>query len=463
MPAFVHQPGDPSIQTPRTCTRSRWPRPGAAALALALFASAQAGGPYAARAAGRFGDSTWVAPGVAFDSLTFAEGPRVAPRDHERPAETILRTPFRVAFFPLRLVAWGLDAGAASLGPRYLEPKPQRAAPRGARWSPAVYAGTWNDIGIGPAVAWRGFPGRDGTLRAGATWSPIDRRHADLRAETGTRRALGFALAGDYDSKPNTRYYGIGNDTPRSNRSILLLETIGLDGALHVGASPLRRLRLVAGYRSLSPRGGYFGQPRLEDAFPPASVPFEGRSVEHVSFGVAGDLAALDEARDPARGVHGRAELRRALGVRAGDPDLDTWRVEARGYVPVFARRRVLALRGVYEGVSPRGGAVVPFDLLAQSAGDTPFAGYPSGRFRDRQLALFRAEYRWRILYRLSAVGLYELGEVAPRAGAFRLRAAHRAWGGGLRYGLGDLAALRFELAGAGEGLRATLATGSDW
>ena len=133
-------------------------------------------------------------------------------------------------------------------------------------------------------------------------------------------------------------------------------------------------------------------------------------------------------------------------------------------YVPVFARRRVIAVRGVYAGVDPRGGTtVLPFYRLAQSEGTSRFAGYSSGRFRDRQLVLARIEYRWAILNRVSALALYELGQVAPRRGAFSLRGTHRSYGGGVRLGRRDKATLRFELAKSVEGLHAVLGLGSDF
>jgi outer membrane protein assembly factor BamA len=172
----------------------------------------------------------------------------------------------------------------------------------------------------------------------------------------------------------------------------------------------------------------------------------------------------LDDERDPSRGGHGRLDLRRAAGRRSSDPDYYQWRVEARTYVPLFAKRRVLAVRGVYAGVDPTGGTTtLPFYRLPQSEGVSHFAGFAKERFRDRQLMLARIEYRWTILYRVSAIALYELGEVAPQVGAFTLRDAHRAYGGGLRLGLSDERTLRFELANSDEGLHVVLALGGDF
>ena len=322
-----------------------------------------------------------------------------------------------------------------------------------------------NDIGVGPAITWVGFPTAGAKLRLAGTWSTIDHRLVHFNGASADGRPVGFHLRADYDYKPNRHYYGIGNGTPETDLSHFLLENTSAEAALLLGTSRLRQLRFVGGYSSMSPRRGYNAEPQLEDVFAPTDAPYEHQTTQEIWYGVAADLAALDDSRDPSRGVHGRIDLRRAAGLRSGDPDYDQWRLEARAYVPVFAKRRVIALRGVYAGVDPRGGTttILPFYRLSQSDGASRFAGYSSARFRDRQLILARIEYRWMILYRLSALALYELGEVAPRTGSFTLRGTHKSYGGGLRYGLSNAATLRFELAKSVEGLQPLFTLGSDF
>jgi hypothetical protein len=401
---------------------------------------------------------------VAFDSACTTPGPRVAPPDHARPAETVLRTPFRVAFLPLRLMAIGVEVGVGHFGPRYLDPKPKQPPKAGIALAPKVLFASVSDLGIGPAIRWNGFPVADSRLDLSGTWSLIDRRHARLSETIHDRRPLGYRVTVTYDYKPDRRYYGIGNRTSRDRLSYFLLENIRTEAAILIGSSPQRQLRFVGGTSSMSPRSGYHGSPLLEDVFAPAEVPFEHRNTQELSYGVTGDLAALDDPRDPSRGVHGRVDVRRVAGMRGADPDYDQWRLEGRGYLPVFAKRRVLAARVVYSGVDPRDGiTTLPFYRLALSDDDTRFAGFSAGRFRDRQLMLGRIEYRWQIIHRMSAVALYELGEVAPRAGLFRLGDTHVSYGGGLRLGLSDRSTLRAELANSVEGIHATIGLGGDF
>lgn len=437
-------------------------RTGLALFACGILCACIASG---ARADGRFGDSAWVAPASSMEGDSLTAGPRVAERDHERRWETALRAPFRVVFFPLRLMALGLEAGAGYVGPRYLEPK-AKAAPRlGPGLSPNVTLGSATDVGVGPAVTWIGFPIADATLRLATSWSTIDRRRARLTETIGERRAVGFRLLANYDYKPNRRYFGIGNQTPVADASYYLLASTNVEAAVLLGASPLRQLRVVGGYSSVSPGRGYHATPLLENVFAPNTTPFERQTTQELTYGVTADLATLDDERDPSLGAHARVDLRRAAGLRAGDPEYSQWRVEARAYLPVFAKRRVIAVRGVYAGVEPKSGATMdfPFYRLASSDGINNFVGYSSGRFRDRQLMLGRVEYRWMIIHRVSALALYELGEVAPSMGAFTYAAAHSAFGGGLRLGLSDASTIRVELAHSVEGVHAVLELGGDF
>jgi len=410
----------------------------------------------------RFGDSSWVAPNVAEIGSPLAGGSRVAPPDHERRWETALRLPFRAAFLPMRLAARGAEAAVGLYGDHFMDPGPKRT-PKGLSIAPEVYASGLTEIGVGPAITWAGFPSGDSKLGLSGSWATTDRRRARLSERIADRRPVGFRLRLDYDFRPNLRFYGIGNETRSADRSIFLLESTSGEAALSLGAAPLRQLRFVGGYSEMSERRGYHDQPLVEDVFPPGSLPYEHHATREFLYGVTGDFASLDDERDPAVGVHGRGEFRRAAGLRDADPSFNQWLLEGRAYAPVFAKRRVIALRAVYAGVDPVAGTTMPFYRLVQSDGDLRFAGYPSHRFQDRQLLLGRIEYRWEVWGRVRALALYELGEVAPQASAFTARAARWSYGGGLRYGLTDEAALRVEVARSIEGLQGTFTLQGDF
>lgn len=414
-----------------------------------------------AKAVPAFGDSNWVAPTAAASGDLSGPTSVVPNPDHERLWERALRTPFRIAFVPLRLVARGMEEGVGIYGDRLMNREPKPVA-KGLSLGPAIDLGGVTEVGVGPAITWVGFLRDDSKLRASGTWSTTDRRRARVSETVADRRPIGLRLRADYDYKPNLKFYGIGDGARSADRSIFLLENTSGEGALLLGASPLRQLRLVGGYSALSARGGYQGQPRLAEVFAPGSVPYEHAASREWLYGVTGDLAVLDDERDPTFGVHGRGEFRRATGVSDRDPDFNQWLVEGRAYAPVFSKRRVIAVRAVYAGVDPTGTTVtIPFYRLVESDGPLRFAGYPTHRFRDRQLAIGRLEYRWEVWRHVRAIALYELGAVAPQASAFTAHAARWSYGGGLRCGLSEDSSVRLEIAKSVEGLQAALVVGS--
>ena len=221
---------------------------------------------------------------------------------------------------------------------------------------------------------------------------------------------------------------------------------------------------MFAGYSGMSPGTGDHREPLVDDVYPPGSVPFGHSATHYIATGINGDLAQLDDPLTPSLGVHGRAEIRRMTGIDSDAPDYNQWALEARAYVPVFAKRRVIALRGAWLGVEPLDDeAVMPFYRLPQSHSPYRFIGYSTQRFRDNQLVLGHAEYRWIISHKVSALALYEVGAVAPDRSAFRLDDLHTAWGGGLRFGRDENAAVRLDVGYSVEGLHATVKLGSEF
>lgn len=429
-----------------------------AALPLALCVAA----PHVAHAQStRFGDSTWVAPApYSSEHGSPADpGPRVAERDHERRWETALRTPFRVVFLPFRLIALGLEGAAdfaeahfpldqwshagASGGP----PK------RGVSISPEVSLSATEGFGAGAAIKKPlGDPGS--VLRTDFIWTTRDTRRARLRAVFGDgTRDVGASVLALYEHRPNRRFYGIGNDAG-TTRTIFFGREDRLDGSLFYGRNSFRRVSGIIGLSDFDIGPGYNDTPRAIDVFGPNAAPYLDRGSRVWSVGVGGVFATIDRPHDPASGVHLFGEARHVMSADGNDITYESYRAEGRGYVPVFSARRIVALRGVFEGVNPESGSgPIPFYRLPSSVHDDRFDGYSSDRFRDRRLTILQTEYRWLIWSNLWAFGLAQRDEVAPSTGALRWAAMHKAYGGGLRYQLSNDQTARFEIAKGTQGL----------
>ena len=407
----------------------------------------------------RFGDTTWVAPSAAqFESGDPSQdGPRVAAPDVERTWEKALRAPFRLVFYPLRLTARASQV-AVTVGSDLIGYEPRLVPWLGVKAAPVV--GISGTAGPSAGVAVIGRSGIGARANLVATWSTKDTRRIRLRAgitEPGQR--VGVELYGSYDYRPNRRFYGLGNGSTADDKTIYLRrENVG-EATAFIGQSPLRRVRGIVSISDVNVGAGYRDAPRAQDVFTPEEVPYLDEESSVTSVGGGFDLGFLDDVLNPSRGVHFRGEARRFDSIDNSGAHYNSWFAESRAYVPVFARRRVVALRYVYQGVDPRGDTDVPFYRMPTSGEQARFAAFRSNRFMDRQLMLGHAEYRWIVLpqYTLWAHVFGQLGAVSPDQQGFTLRSAHRSIGGGFRAVLSPTTTARLEVANGDEGTRVYL------
>ena len=378
-----------------------------------------------------FGDSTWVAPYAEITGTPEESGPRVAPRDHERAWETVLRAPFRVTFLPIRLMARGIE----SLGPlaqRFFPPGDlfRQSRPRtGLSFSPALLGGT---------VTARNFAGPGSKAALKLRYGITDTRKASLRGYVGEAHPWGAGWDLTYDRRPSRSFFGIGNESPSEKTHYMRRASLA-SAYLFTGRDHLRRLRVGGGISDMDAGPGYNGSPRSTDRFTSAEVPYLTDPSRMVWYGASAELGAMDDSLQPTSGFEVKPDVKRYVPAGGADLRYDQWRLEARGYLPVFAKWRVLAARLVYEGLDPRGGSgPIPFYRLPETVDADVFPGYPSGRFRDRRLALGQLEYRWEVERPVWAFLIGSMGEVASSTSALSLRSAHPALGGGLRAKLGS-------------------------
>jgi hypothetical protein len=427
-----------------------------AALSLATAASAASGG-----AEPRFGDSTWVAPNARPAGDPAEDGPRVHEPDHERTWETVLRTPFRVAFLPFRLLARGFEAGANFVEEHWnlqsFENKKPGGRPTRVSVGPQFSLSGSEGIGLGATVKGPIVDPKN-QFRLDAMYTHLDTRRVRLRTLFGEGSSIiGVGAEGIYDYRPNRRFYGIGNDVGAA-RTIFLEQEIRGDGWVFFGRDSTRRIRAIAGISDAYIDDGYNagGAHRASEVFDPADVPFLTSGSRVKSYGAAGQFAVLNSVHQPSQGIHFLGEARHVTSM-GDDSNLrfESWRAETRGYLPVFSPRRVIALRGVLQGVDPDAGTdSIPFYRLPVSVKQNRFAGYSGDRFRDRRLALVHAEYRWLIwASRMYAFALAERAQVAPSNHSLRWADMHEAYGGGLRYHLTDTQNARLEVAKGSRGV----------
>lgn len=116
-------------------------------------------------------------------------------------------------------------------------------------------------------------------------------------------------------------------------------------------------------------------------------------------------------------------------GALGSDYDFGNYSIDLRQYVTVFSTH-VLAFWGLANAST----GTPPFDLLPQLGGESLLRGYFQGRYRDRDLVAFQAEYRAPVWWRFGVVGFAGVGRVSHDFGGLELDGLHAAAGWGIRF-----------------------------
>jgi hypothetical protein len=465
----------------------------------------------------RFGDSTWVAPYADFAeaSAPDVDGARVAEPDHTPAGESALRLPFRVIAFPFRMVGLGFEQAAGAIETQRPGQRTQSrsAEPPGAfrprawlpyfDWAERATLRLGVNLSFGQAAErarsrthaalsggkadWQVERDRklaEAAVAAGnrppsavspiggvvdVSWSISNHRRAAAEVGVmGGESPIGFGGDIAYNYRPNLLFFGIGPEAPRSQRSAYLTEEGKGNLFLQVGRRSLMRLRVGGGISHISLRDGN-DAPNIAEEFPPAErTSLNAQSTSVARYGASllfgNHNGAFERTQPISRGFDLRGEAWRYNDLETSALEWTEWRGEARAYLPVFADRRVIALRGVYASVHPDAGSPpVPFYRLPESAGEHYFRAFDSGRFRDRHLTLGELEYRWWLWEWLWFVGFGQLGWVAPSSTALRFDQVHESYGGGIRVALTSNLLYRLDIGHGSEGTRTNFRLGAQF
>jgi hypothetical protein len=225
--------------------------------------------------------------------------------------------------------------------------------------------------------------------------------------------------------------------TVRSNRAVSLTGRVGW--LTHVGLSS-----------STGPFDRDLPDTFQEFAGEPGTQPSRQPGYFH------GDVSLIADTRDhpghPSRGGVYRAGWAAFTDRGAGVFGFDRYELEAAQFVPIFAGRSVLAVRGWGVFSNTSGDQVIPFYLLPSLGGHNTIRSYANYRFHDRNLLVVNAESRWALMPHVDAAVFVDAGNVAPRAADLDL--ARTGYGTGVRLHTGTTTFARFDVAKGSEGWR---------
>jgi outer membrane protein assembly factor BamA len=278
---------------------------------------------------------------------------------------------------------------------------------------------------LAPPPRYPGLAGGGSRFRASLFFTSEEQYSAELSAGVPLGRR-GYRFAGNvgYRKWPFD-YYGIGNDAGREPVAEVLQESVYT--TLSAGRSIGDGVSLWMNYR-LSGDGIDW----------PGGAPPPGETVPGSQGGLLSGLglSLFWDKRDSAsfpRSGHTFQAVTFAHGELLGSEyTFSRLSVDARKYAPLF-RSQALAfqLYGAFSGGDP------PFYEMPRLGGPNLLRGYYEGRFRDRQLVAFQAEYRAPLISWLGVVVFAGTGVVANTPSELELRELKYSYGFGFRLGLG--------------------------
>ncbi|MBD3314340.1 MAG: BamA/TamA family outer membrane protein [Chitinivibrionales bacterium] len=251
---------------------------------------------------------------------------------------------------------------------------------------------------------------------------------------------MNYSIGVDYEYIPDRSFFGIGPDNAEDDETRFGLATI--DSELMTAAAPKDYLRTAAGIqfdKVFIFESKHEDEPATQEVFDTDRLPGFKSGGLFLGPGVGLELDFRANRHRPTGGlwvVIGGALVWELTGER-----LSYWTTgtDMRLYLaaPWFGDR-VFVLRSAYATVHGLGGGSVPLFALSKFSGEGTVRGYTTARFRDNEMLILSAEYRYliweNVLSKVDAVAFVDAGQVQEHifAGAkwddFRLGV-----GGGLR------------------------------
>lgn len=294
-----------------------------------------------------------------------------------------------------------------------------------------------------------------------AQWSFRNYRSAQVTAGVPAVAGRGLAVmtGARWFDYPQEDYFGLGRETRRDDRVSFTLR--GVDTFAQVMARRARafvmRGRLgVQRYDVATGRDPRF--PTLEARFTDATAP--GRD-DAPTFRYAEAAAGID-TRDQPGNTRGGGLYNLSIGAfRDGRGAFDFNRIDVTllHVIPIFDKKRAIALHAAASRIDPVGSDRVPFFLMPTVGGTDSLRGFRDFRFRDAAAVTLNAEYRWEAFSGLDLALFVDAGDVGPTWRSIVGADLKSSWGLGFRFNTNRRVFLRLDVAGGREGPRIWIAT----
>jgi hypothetical protein len=298
---------------------------------------------------------------------------------------------------------------------------------------------------------------RDGMMMFRASAAASTNLWHGLEAELGFPRVGGRFLDANLVARrvdaTSIDYFGPGEDSDEGDRCDFRSEENSFEGTLTF--KPARRhlkVGLTAGYLLFNTGPGDEHGDEMERRFTPQQAPGVDHQTHYLKLGPFLDIDTRDKPDDPHKGTHLRLQFDRFDDRRRGGYSFGRIGGSLEHYAPFFNEKRVIALRAATELSYADEGDAVPFYLQPTLGGSSDLRGYARHRFRDDNMFVASAEYRWEVFTLLDAALFADAGKVFHRDRDFSFDKMEIDGGFGFRIKTRDAVVFRVDTAFSREG-----------
>ena len=272
-----------------------------------------------------------------------------------------------------------------------------------------------------------------GAFDTHASWSVKNYKAVDV-ALTLPRLVsdrLTVQFRGNYLDAPDVAFFGLGNDSERTNTSPFAFQVSSVGGAARFKGPSALAVGASADVTTL-------------DA--PGIAPTYER------FGVFAEIDTRTSPRYTRSGGLYRVDWTNNRQLNGDSFSFGRLDAQASQFVPLLRENWVIAVRALASVTTTSAGNEVPYFLMPDLGGPHTLRGYQSWRFRGPNRLLLSGEYRWTAGPFVDMALFMDAGKVADRASDLDLRNLHKSFGIGASLHSFTSTVVRLELARGTEG-----------
>ena len=256
-----------------------------------------------------------------------------------------------------------------------------------------------------------------------------------------------------YRDFANERFYGVGRDSRKQDETTYRLEDTNYVGRLGVTPSKNVKAGVLAGWLETNVGSGTHRlAPSIETVFGTDATPGLAAQPDYLQLGAFFEADYRDQPGNPRAGGRYTASWTSFQDRKLNAYEFSQYDVEAQQYFPFLNQRRVIAVRAKTTLTQTAAGQDVPFFLQPTLGGSEDLRGYREYRFRDRNMVVFNAEYRWEAFSGLDLAVFADAGQVAARPGDLHFRNFEKSYGTGFRFNTAKSVFLRMDVGFSKEG-----------